>query len=204
MFVNSKRKHMAKLSENQKKALTNTGKAILIWLMVMLIGWFVFGCKSIQTEVQYQYRDSVITHTVYDTSRVTVTDTIHVEASNQHESENQTEIQFGAGGGTYNAQTGEATNVVNVKQSSKEKELQQIVLNYRHAVDSTEAKCDSLYAANRDLQEQIEHKENTKDITPRSGWDKFCTWWFVGSCIVLLLLLAYGCWRLYRKFYLHV
>ena len=169
-----------------------------------IICFCLSGCKSVQTQTQIVYQDSTRIHTIFDTVHITITDTIYVEVSKENESESETEIQFGAGGGTWNAQTGEATNVVNVKQSSKEKELQKLNATYKHVADSASAKCDSLYAANRDLQEQIEHQENTKEITPRSGWDKFCTWWFIGSCIVLLLLLAYGCWRLYRKFYLHV
>ena len=51
-----------------------------------------------------------------------------------------------------------------------------------------------------DLQEQIEHQENTKEIKPRSGWDLFCTWWTIGSWILILLAVA---WFVFKKFYLH-
>jgi len=193
-----------RLTENQKETLIIIGKVLLIWGLVTMIALFAFGCKSVQTQTQIVYKDSTIVHTITDTAHITVTDTIHVEASKENESESNTEIQFGEGGGTYNMQTGEMTNVANLKLSSTVKELQKMNYTYKHIADSASAKCDSLFAANRDLQEQLERKENTKDITPRSGWDKFTTWWFIGSCIVLLLLLAYGVWRLYRKFYLHV
>lgn len=194
----------SKLTPGQRGVLRGFSIFCLVWIIFLAICLLLGSCKSIQTETQIAYKDSTIYHTITDTSYVTITDTIHVEASKENESESNTEIQFGEGGGTYNMQTGEMTNVANLKLSSTVKELQKMNVTYKHITDSATAKCDSLYAANRDLQEQLEHRENTKDITPRSGWDKFTTWWFIGSCIVLLLLLAYGAWRLYRKFYLHV
>lgn len=178
--------------------------AILIAALCLAFACAATSCKSVKTEVKYNYRDSIITHYLFDTIHITITDTIHVEASSENESESETEIQFGEGGGTWNAQTGEATNVASVKQSNKEKELQKLNVTYKHIADSASAKCDSLFAANRDLQEQINHQENTKDITPRSGWDRFCTWWTIGSWVVLLLLLVYACWRVYRKYWLHI
>ncbi len=186
--------------EERKGALKNLGKAILVWAIAMLVGWGLWSCKSIQTQTQISYRDSIIYHIVTDTVFVTITDTVHVEVSRENESESNTEIQFGEGGGTWNALTGEATNVTNVKQSTKEKELQQMILNYKHEADSASARRDSLVAANRDLQEQIEHQENTKEIKPRSGWDLFCTWWTIGSWILILLAVA---WFVFKKFYLH-
>lgn len=177
-----------------------TIKAILLLGIAFFLCWSFVGCKSVQTQTQISYRDSIIYHTVIDTVFVTITDTVHVEASRENESESNTEIQFGEGGGTWNALTGEATNVANVKQSTKEKELQQMVLNYKHEADSASARCDSLVAANRDLQEQIEHQENTKEIKPRSGWDRFCTWWTIGSWILILLAVT---WFVFKKFYLH-
>lgn len=194
------------MNENDK-----IGEVLLTVLKALLIGCFVWmciamcaGCKSIQTETQINYHDSTIMHHRYDTTRITITDTLHVEASAERDKESETEIVFGHGGGTWNAVTGEATNVANVKQASRERELQKEVTTYKHVADSAFAMCDSLYRANHDLQEQIEQQQNTKDITPRSGWDRFTTWWFIGSVVVLLLLLAYGAWRLYRKYYLHI
>jgi len=193
-----------KLSPGQRGVLHGFSIFLLIWIIFLAICLLLGSCKSVQTQTQIVYKDSTILHTKYDTTKITITDTIHVEASSGSESESETVIQFGEGGGTYNAITGQATNVVNVQQSSKDKEYQQIIKDQSITIDKRDATIDSLYIANRDLQEKIDHQENTKEITPRSGWDKFCTWWFIGSCIVLLLLLAYGCWRLYRKFYLHI
>lgn len=191
---------MKKFDSIQMEMLRGFSIFILLLCIFFTICVLLGSCKSIKTDVQYQYRDSVLTHHVIDTTHLTITDTIHVEASKENESESETEIVFGDGGGTWNATTGEATNVASVKQSSKEKELQKLNATYKHIADSASAKCDSLFAANRDLQEQINHQENTKEITPRSGWDKFTTWWTIGSWLLALLALA---WWVFKKFYLH-
>lgn len=191
---------MKKFDPIQMEMLRGFSVFLLIFSIFFAICILLGSCKTIKTETQIVYKDSTIVHTITDTAHITVTDTIHVEASKENESESETEIVFGDGGGTWNATTGEATNVASVKQSSKEKELQKLNATYKHIADSASAKCDSLFAANRNLQEQINHQENTKEITPRGGWDKFCTWWTIGSWIVMLLLLA---WWVFKKFYLH-
>lgn len=191
---------MKKYDPIQMEMLRGFSIFLLIFSLFFAICVLLGSCKTIKTETQIVYKDSTIVHTITDTAHITVTDTIHVEASKENESESETEIVFGDGGGTWNATTGEATNVASVKQSSKEKELQKLNATYKHIADSASAKCDSLFVANRDLQEQIDHQENTKEITPRSGWDKFCTWWTIGSWILALLALA---WWAFKKFYLH-
>lgn len=195
---------MKGLSEQQKQILIALGKFLLIWAIALIIIVMLVGCKSVQSQTQVNYKDTTIVHKIIDTTRIYITDTIHVEASSGSESESQTVIQFGEGGGTYNAITGQATNVANVQQASKDKEYQQTIRDQKTTIDQRDATIDSLYRANSELHEQIELQQNTKDITPRSGWDNFTTWWFIGSVIVLLLLLAYAVWRIYRKFFLHI
>lgn len=192
------------LSEEQKHILRGFSVFLTIFTIFFLICILLGSCKSIKTDVKYEYRDSIITHVVYDTVHVTVTDTIHVEASSQSQKENETEIFFGEGGGTWNSQTGEATNVTSVKQSSKEKELQKMVFDYRHLVDSQAVQIDSLRQALTEAQGEEHTQQNTAEITPRSGWDRFCTWWTIGTWIVLLGLLVYAGWRVYRKWFLRI
>lgn len=161
---------------------------ILLFLAaVLLLG----SCKSMQNIEKVNYRDSVITHHVYDTTRITITDTIKVEASKESEKESETEIVFGEGGGTYNAQTGEATNVQSVKQSNKERELQQLVYNQQTTIDQQSATIDEQQNRITQLEQEVEEKQNTSDIKPkRNGWDRFCTWWFVVTAILLLVKIA--------------
>ena len=188
------------LTDQQVFAIKTLVKVVLIWGVVILCGLLAFSsCKSIKTDVKYEYRDSIITHYVMDTIRVTITDTIHVEQSSESTKEDMTEIEFGAGGGTYNAQTGEATNVQSVKQSSKEKELQSLVASYKHVADSQSIKIDSLQQVISEAQGEEHLQQNTKEITPRSGWDKFCTWYVIISWILIVMAVA---WWFVKKFYL--
>ena len=148
----------------------------------------MISCKSMQSVEKINYRDSVILHQVYDTIRITITDTIHVTASSESERESDTDIVFGAGGGTYNTQTGEATNVVGVKQSKKEKELQQLVVEQKTTIDQQSATISEQSTYISHLQSELEEKQNTADIQPkRSGYDRFCSWWFWITAILLLL-----------------
>lgn len=191
---------MKKFDPFQMEMLRGFSIFLLIFSLFFAICILLGSCKSIKTDVQYQYRDSLITHIVYDTVRVTITDTIHVEQSSETYKDDELEIQFGEGGGTYNSHTGDATNVTNVKQKSKEKELQKMVYDYKHMADSLAVKNDSLTQALHEAQGEEHTQENTKEITPRSGWDKFTTWWTIGSWILMLLALA---WWIFKKFYLH-
>lgn len=174
--------------------------AILIAALLLAFACAATSCKSLQSETKYNYRDSIITHTYYDTVHVTITDTLSVHQSTESSKESTTEILFGDGGGTYNAQTGEATNVQSVKQSSKEKELQDLVAIYRHVADSLAATNDSLQHALTEAHGEEHVQQNTADITPRTGWDRFCTWWVIISWILIILAVA---WLLFKKFYLH-
>ena len=70
--------------------------------------------------------------TNYVEKHVIVTDTSHIV------------IQFGAGGGTYNAQTGQATNVSGVQQSTYHNEQRDSTAFYKHQVESLTASNDSL------------------------------------------------------------
>lgn len=174
---------------------------LILCISIFFAALLLFGsCKSVQVIEKVNYRDSVIFHHKYDTTRITITDTLHVTASSESERESDTDIVFGAGGGTYNTQTGEATNVVGVKQSKKEKELQQLVINQKTTIDTMSATIDEQKEQITQLEKELEEKQNTDDIKPkRSGWDKFCTWYTIISWIILILCIA---WWAFKKFYL--
>ena len=175
---------------------------IILGTGIFLAALLIFGsCKSMQSVEKVNYRDSVITQIVYDTTHITITDTIKVTASSESKKESDTEIVFGEGGGTYNAQTGEATNVAGVKVSSKEEELRQLVIDQRTTIDQQSATIDEQNTRISELESELEQKQNTSDIKPkRNGWDRFCTWWVVISWILIALCIA---WWAFKKFYLH-
>ena len=186
---------MSKICQMKREHRIALGLGLLL-AAILLLG----SCKSVQVVEKVNYRDSTILHHKYDTTRITITDTLHVTASNESEKESDTDIVFGAGGGTYNTQTGEATNVIGVKQSKKENELQQLVINQQTTIDKQSATIDEQNTRISDLESELEERQNTADIKPkRSGWDRFCTWWVV---ISWLLMLLYAAWWAFKTFYL--
>lgn len=172
---------------------TNAGRyGVVIGVIVALLFLAICAtsCKTVKTTTieKINWKDSTDIHVVYDTVTVTVTDTIHVEVHSSKQTEDGTEINFGQGGGTYNSKTGEATNVASVKQSSKSTESKDSIANLKHQVEAYQAKCDSLAHQISDYASEL---EQTKE-SGRSGWDRFCTWWFLITAVLLLAKLA--CW----------
>ena len=149
------------------------------------------GCKTIKTErtdlSSIDKRDSVrteikhVTDTVYKTVYVTQKD------STANEKESSTEIVFCNGGGTWNAQTGEATNVQSVKTSETERNLrlqlstlESVLSNVRKELSE---KADSISALKQQNNVSEKHEEK-----PRTNW----YWWFViglsiGIALVIVL-----------------
>ena len=158
--------------------------------IIALLLWVLFGmcsCASTKNMEKTEYNDSTRTHIVYDTITVTITDTVRVEVHSKKETEDGTEINFGQGGGTYNSKTGEATNVASVKQSSKSTETEDLIREQKTQIDAFRATTDSLTA-------QVEHyaSEVSKErqMPKRTSYDRFCSWWFWITAILLLLKLA--------------
>lgn len=182
-----------------KHIAAHVGIMVLILAIFFCICFFLGGCQSLQSETKYNYRDSVITHHVIDTTHVQVCDTTHIEQSQETYKDDELEIQFGAGGGTYNALTGEATNVNNVKQKSKEKELQNTITSQAHTIDYQAATIDSLRQALSEAQCEEHTQQNTKEITPRSGYDKFVSW---GFWILFILILAFTAFKIAKWYFI--
>lgn len=97
-------------------------------------------------------------------------------------------IQFGQGGGTYNAKTGEATNVAGVQQSDTHHEQRDSTNYYRALSADYEHRADSI--ANEYSSLLSEYEKVTKNT--RSGFDRFCSWWFWITAVLLLAKVA--CW----------
>ena len=102
------------------------------YLLTMLCCVIITGCATQQSVTSTTYTlDSVRVEyrMVHDT--IIHRDTLYLSATinKDAETESETTIQFGDGGGTYNALTGDATNVVGVgmKESKREHELSESV-----------------------------------------------------------------------------
>ena len=123
-----------------------------------------------QDSIRWHYRDSVVT--IYN--HVTIKDSTGLT------------IQFGQGGGTYNAKTGEATNVAGVHQTDTHHEQRDSTAHYRALASDYAHRSDSI--ANRYNALQTEYEKVSKQT--RTGYDRFCSWWFWITAILLLLKLA--------------
>lgn len=158
--------------------------------IIALLLWVLFGmcsCASTKNMEKTEYNDSTRTHIVYDTITVTITDTVRVEVHSKKETEDGTEINFGQGGGTYNSKTGEATNVASVKQSSKSTETEDLIREQKTQIDAFRATTDSLTAQVSTYQHELDEE---KTMPKRSGWDRFCTKWFLATAFLLLIKVA--------------
>ena len=95
-------------------------------------------------------------------------------------------IQLAQGGGTYNAKTGEATNVAGVQQSDTHHEQRDSTNHYRALATEYMQKADSLSNCLSDYKsERAELRQKS-----RTGYDRFCSRWFWITAIWLLLKVA--------------
>jgi primosomal protein N' len=147
-------------------------------LAAIAISFIMTSCKTIETtstdKSKIDRKDSVVR--VVETKTDTIYQTIVVEKKDSatNEKSGQVEIVFVAGGGTWNSQTGEATNVQSVKTSEKEKNLrikiEDMEVNITELHKELKAKSDSITQLKQQNNVQTTHKEKQK-----SSW----YWWLV-------------------------
>lgn len=163
---------------------------IAISVCVLLLVAFS-GCKTIETSKTdlstTDKKDSVRTEIRYVTDTIYQTTYVQVKDSSENEKQSSTEITFGNGGGTWNATTGEATNVSSVKTSESEKNLRLQVSNLESQLTDLhkelQEKSDSISKLNQQNNVVEKYKEK-----PRNNW----YWWLVigfglGVGVVILL-----------------
>ena len=162
---------------NKKEPFNWWDIAVFI-LAAIAISYIMTSCKTIEMtstdKSKIDRKDSVTK--VVETKTDTIYQTIVVEKkdSSTNEKSGQVEIVFVAGGGTWNANTGEATNVQSVKTSEKEKSFQikiedmEVKITELHK--ELKAKSDSITQLKQ--QNNIKHTHTEK---PKSNW----WWWLV-------------------------
>lgn len=146
----------------------------------------LMSCKTVKVVEKVNYSDSTVFHHIYDTTHITINDTVHIEVHSQVTDSNSLVINFGAGGGTYNAKTGEATNVLYVHQVDTHKEQRDSIADLKHQLEIAQAREDSLSQQLTEYEYQLEEEKKNA----RSGYDKFCSRWFWITLILLLIKLA--------------
>ena len=147
---------------------------------------FFSGCKTVQTSEKVNVRDSVAIH--YKDSIIWHhRDSVHlIEQHVTLQDSSQLNIQFGPGGGTYNAHTGEATNVAAVQHTDTHHEQRDSSSYYRAMAEEYQHTADSLSNQLSILQKDYERIEKKA----RTGYDRFCSWWFWITAILLLVKIA--------------
>lgn len=166
------------------------GWVIIKCTIVVLIGLFILSlvsCRSVKVSEKVNYRDSTIVHHVIDTTHIEVTDTTHIEVHHVVTTEQGTTITFGQGGGTYNSKTGEATNVTGVQEHSSTTEQEDIIADLRTQLEVYKVTNDSL---SQQITNYASELEQEREKPKRSGYDRFCSWWFWITALLILLKLA--------------
>lgn len=173
------------------------GVALLLALIVLAFG----GCKSRQSTVHIDRRDSVVYAYKYDTTHVTVTDTTYTHVSVERQADDSTSIVFVAGGGSYNVLTGQADGVAGIRTSRKERELSQLIARQTTLLEAQQCTIDSLRQRLKVQTIMDVEKENTADIKPKtSGWHRFLVGWFWVTLAVLIVWLGWTAWKIYSRF----
>ena len=207
------------------KSLTNkpaqrTAFVIIAIMVAIFVVCFVTSCKtptaiSTKTDTrdslntEWHTRDSLGAsfHAVHDT--VIIHDTIYINEKTVKDAETQSEttIHFGEGGGTYNAKTGDATNVTGVgtKESKKEHELTERVkrltsenTTLHHENDSLR----SLVQSNDSTQSEV-HEDNSTNETQPVGMNKHERFMYTSGWIfwgIVAAFLVYFIIKILRKF----
>lgn len=173
--------------------------AIIACIIAFIFACIFTGCKtpaavSTQTDVQdstrIEYRivhDTIIQHDTVYINEKTVKDS---------ETESETTIHFGDGGGTYNSKTGDATNVTGVgtKESKREKEQKEHI--ERMASENTQLRhsLDSLRKVNT-----IIHEGTEAEPVEMTKWQRFFHTSGIIAWCVLAILAIIGIVKLLRK-----
>lgn len=161
--------------------------ATIIAVVLTLILCLCFpSCKSVQVSEKVSVRDSVAIR-YQDSTRWHVRDSVHiVEHHVTVKDSTGLTIHFGEGGGTYNAKTGEATNVAGVHQTDTHHEQRDSTAHYRNLAADYAHTADSI--ANRYNTLQTEYAKVSKQT--RTGYDRFCSWWFWITALLLVIKIA--------------
>lgn len=166
-------------------------KYVLLCIIGLLTGTVIAccasGCASTKSMDKIDSSENNTTQTSGETSQSSQTSNTEVDQHTTTETESGTEILFGAGGGTYNDKTGEATNVTGVKTNHKTREQEDLILKQNTTIEVLQARCDSLSSQVSTYQRELaEEKERPK----RTGYDRFCSRWFWISAIILAIKIA--------------
>lgn len=172
-----------------------------MWIMAVAVALTIAlcllfpACKTVQVSEKVNVRDSVAIR-YQDSTRWNIRDSVNIiEHHVTIRDSTGLTIQFGEGGGTYNAKTGEATNVAGVHQTDTHHEQRDSTAHYRNLAADYAHTADSI--ANRYNTLQTEYAKVSKQT--RTGYDRFCSWWFWILLVAFLVWLAFKAYKWYIK-----
>lgn len=163
---------------------------IVICGVVVAILMLFCGCKATKTTIvdksEINENTNVIEDVRSDSTSTNQTKEETTTTSEKETTKDKTELTFGTGGGTYNATTGEFTNVVGAKIDSEKEKLkaENKTLNeqYNQTKNEFEAYKDSVNQANNKLYIESEVEE-----TYQMNW-----YWFmiIGALLMLIAIVV--------------
>jgi outer membrane murein-binding lipoprotein Lpp len=167
---------------------TRTTTIVVGLLVVLTI--LLCGCKSTKTSIvdksEINENTNVVEDVKSDSTSTNQTKEETITTKEKETTKDKTELFFGDGGGTYNANTGEFTNVVGAKIDSEKEKLkaENKTLNeqYNQTKNEFEAYKDSVNQANKKL--DIESKV---EETYQMDW-----YWFmiIGALLMLIAIVV--------------
>ena len=149
----------------------------LVVLIAVLIVFALSSCKTVERSTTdksvIDRTDNVRTEIRHTTDTIIKTVYVQVKDSTASERESNTEIEFAGGGGTWNAQTGEATNVQSVRTSAVDKQLRMTVSNLERELQDLHRELQEKNDSIVQLKQQNDVHETHKET--RSVW----YWWLL-------------------------
>lgn len=152
----------------------------LIWLFFLFLCFIFTGCNAsrhVTDKSKAEQRDSVSISMLRFDNDLTLT--LHDDRESGKWNENLLHITFGAGGGTYNAKTGEANNVSSVKESNK---------GYEKVIEHKDSIINSLTAVIATKNDSISRLKQQNDIETETKVEDSSSKWIVA----LLAIFVFG------------
>lgn len=175
--------------------------AIIIGIALFIIASIVTGCRAQKsiTETHVEQNDSASKSVSMQNDTIIIHDTIYVNEKTVKDSETETEttIHFGEGGGTYNSKTGDATNVTGVgtKESKKEREQRERIERLTSENIALHNELDSIKKINT-----IIHAGTETKPVEMNKWQRFMYVSGIVAWCVIVILIIIGVVKLLRKF----
>ncbi len=162
---------------------------------IVLLCWFLFcfialcSCKTTKTTIvdKSEINDSTrVETTIRQDNTITEQNTEKQEEKTEKEVITEdTTINFGEGGGTYNTITGEATNVSSIKSNKETEKLKQELTTlqekFEQSQNTLQSVRDSIAKVDRDMDLESEIEE-----TYSMSW----YWWLAIGALLMLVLIV--------------